>query len=544
MVRFKNAWRNGAHAVVLEPLDFNIFFGSGATAWKSGADSLDDAGWEAWVLDTTWGSPNASPSGPLASPVFSWARRIQRLWATCRRRSSILRRTMIEDHFQLISRWYQQLDPLRTLDLSRPDSPDRALYIELDAWEYEGQRNQLRGPPAIPSMVRAIRLAGGSKVARSTHLFSGFRGTGKTTELSRVAELLRAHGFTVLRVSARKYHHLSAALSLEELAVLLAAGIGEAAMETLGEAQLPSLAKQGVWERIGGSLQRLFSESQVSLNFAGVQLKPALYRGEGLKTQLDRVLRDRPDKTREFLHSFVSDIAASVHPRQLVILVDDLEKYDVPTERVASVYTQMQELFFAGADLLKLPSCHVVYTVPPYVALLNRAIKEKYDGNLYLLPSVKVRERPPGHAAFVPGLAALEALIAQRVDLDALFGAERAQCMQRVIVASGGNLRDLFGVMRGPVQAALDIGLPVGLEQVEYSIQLHAAHFRLTQEPYELVRDVRRRGDLLGVDQSRQRGFADALDQRLLLCYWNGDFWYDAHPLIEAQLDAAEEKRR
>jgi hypothetical protein len=262
-------------------------------------------------------------------------------------------------------------------------------------------------------------------------------------------------------------------------------------METLGEAQLPALAKQGVWERIGGSLERLFKDTEISFKFGPAQLKPALYRGEGLKTKLDRVLRDRPDQTREFLHGFISDIAASVHPRQLVVLVDDLEKY---------------------------------------------------DGNLYLLPSVKVRGRPPGHEDFGPGLAALEALIAERVDLDALFGASREQCMRRVLMASGGNLRDLFSVMRGPVQAALDVGLPVGIAEVEQAMQLHAAHFRLTQEPYELVRDVRRRGDLLGVDQARQRGFADALDQRLLLCYWNGDLWYDAHPLIETQLDAAEDE--
>lgn len=100
-------------------------------------------------------------------------------------------------------------------------------------------------------MLQAIRLAADKSQAASTHLFSGFRGTGKTTELGRLAELLgELHDFTVLRVSARKYHHLSAALSAEELAVLLAAGIGEAAIETVGESQLPKLASQGVWERL------------------------------------------------------------------------------------------------------------------------------------------------------------------------------------------------------------------------------------------------------------------------------------------------------
>lgn len=444
---------------------------------------------------------------------------------------------MSEDHFKLVSRWYKHLDPQETIDLSRADSADAALYVALDAWAYDGELHELRGPPAIPTMLQAIRLAADTRAARSTHLFSGFRGTGKTTELSRLTERLRQHDFTVLRVSARKYHHLSEALSIEELAVILAAGIGEAAMETLGEAQLPALARQGVWERIAGSLERLFKDSEVTLKFGPAQLKPALYKGGGLKSELQSALGDRPDRTKEFLHGFVSDIAAALHPRQLVVLVDDLEKYDVPSERVVDVYTQMQELFFSGADLLQLPNCHVVYTVPPYVALLNRAIKDKYQGNLYLLPSVKLRSRPPEHLEHEPGLAAFTRLIEQRVDLDALFGVERESCIRRLILASGGNLRDLFGLVRGPVRAALDAGLPVGLHQVEQAIQLHAAHFRLTRGPYELVRDVRRRGDLLDVDADRQRGFADALDQGLLLCYWNGDFWYDAHPLIEAQLD-------
>ncbi|MFO7564639.1 MAG: hypothetical protein R6X02_18495 [Enhygromyxa sp.] len=57
----------------------DIFFGNGDPEFRSGADSLDDAGWAAWVMDagnanlgtdpglgTTWGSPDASPSGDVS----------------------------------------------------------------------------------------------------------------------------------------------------------------------------------------------------------------------------------------------------------------------------------------------------------------------------------------------------------------------------------------------------------------------------------------------------------------------------------------------
>ncbi len=446
---------------------------------------------------------------------------------------------MPDEHFKLVSRWHQNLDPRRVIDLSQEDGRDKQLYVELDAWRHEGQTWNLRGPPAVVSMFRAIRLAADEPEAASAHLFSGFRGTGKTTELSRLTELLREKNFTVLRVSARKYHNLSRALSPEEFAVLLAAGIGEAALELVGETQLVELRKRGVWERISGSLKTLFSKSELVFKFGVADLKPALFQGAGLKQNLGELLGDRPDQTQAFLHDFVRDITEALHPRQLVVLVDDLEKYDVPTDRVAAVYEDMKEIFFSASTLLKLP-CHVVYTVPPYVALLNRSIKDKYDGNLYLLPSVKLRSRPPERLPFAPGISAYEALLAQRVDLDRLFGDQRERCLERLIVASGGNLRDLFSLLRGPVKAALDQELPVGLAEAEASIRLHAGHFRLTREPYELVRDIRRRGVLLDVDTQRQRGFADALDQRLLLCYWNGDFWYDSHPLIEPQLDDAD----
>ena len=58
----------------------NLFFGSGASPFKSNATSLDDAGWEAWVLDAAnansvtdpglgsiaWGSPDAVPSNDVS----------------------------------------------------------------------------------------------------------------------------------------------------------------------------------------------------------------------------------------------------------------------------------------------------------------------------------------------------------------------------------------------------------------------------------------------------------------------------------------------
>lgn len=198
----------------------------------------------------------------------------------------------------------------------------------------------------------------------------------------------------------------------------------------------------------------------------------------------------------------------------------------------------MAQLFFHSPDILKLPLCHTIYTIPPYLAFINPGIAEVYDGRLHVLPSVKLRSRPPQREPYQPGIDALEAVIAERVDLDALFGEQRKDCVTRLIRASGGNLRDLFVLLTGPIMAAVDDGLPVGLAHVERTIQKQAGPRRmLLKGPFEILSEVREHGDLTSIGDGRLGDFAAAMDQHLLLCHWNGDFWYDVHPIIESSLD-------
>jgi len=444
------------------------------------------------------------------------------------------------DLIKQLQQWRRRLDPGHALDVGDDDG-DRALYVDLDAFVYEGVVHRLRGDSTVVDIVRDLRTASDFHGA-STHLFSGFRGTGKTTELNRLArELDRLGDFVVLRVSARDYHHLSEALDLEELTLMLAMGIGEAAERTLGEAQLGELANEGVLTRIHGRLAKAFEGSELSLKFGPVELKPALRSGAGLRANLREALHERPHQLRIFLHDFVRDLAAAIRPRQLVVIIDDFEKYNVPRTKVASVYQDMAQLFFHSPELLKLPLCHTIYTVPPYLAFINPGIAEIYDGRLHVLPSVKLRTRPPERRPHAPGLAALEAVLAGRVELDELFGDQREACVERLVAASGGNLRDLFVLVSGPIMAAVDDGLPVGLAQVEATIQKQARVRRgLLAGPHEILTKVRARGDLVAIGEDRLGDFAAAMDQHLLLCHCNDEFWYDVHPLVEASLDLDE----
>lgn len=436
----------------------------------------------------------------------------------------------------LLARWTRNLDPARPLDL-RKDGKDAKWYVNLDAWEHGGVVHDLRGTPAVAEIVDGIRVESrGFGLPASTHLFSGFRGTGKTTELSRLARDLEGLGFTVLRMSASNYHPLTRAISGEEMAVMLAAGIGEAALEQIGDKQVDDAAKIGVWERVKQGIERVYASTNLSLKLGPVELRAALNQGDSATANLAKLLGGRKDLLTEFLHGFVREIALALNPRQIVVIVDELEKFDVPVHLVGQVYREMADLFLNSSGLLKLPNCHTIYTVPPYVTFIHAGIGAKYDRRLHVLPSIKLRSRRPEHTPFEPGIAALRALLGERVDLQMLFGAECEGCIDRLIAMSGGNLKDLFTLTRDTIRAAVRRGLPVGMPEVERAIARHAAYLPLLKEPFELLRDVERGGDLTMVDATRQDGLAMAMDQHLLLSYWNGEFWYDTHPLIEPQL--------
>jgi len=447
---------------------------------------------------------------------------------------------------RLLAQWSDQLDPDRRLDVAS-SSEARRWYVDLDAWKgTDGEEHALRGPSAARSIVRGVELASVRSEHASTHLFAGFRGTGKTTELGRIARALgqtKETGFSVLRVNARRYHRLSRALSIEELTVLLVAGIGEAAFEVLGEKALPKLAKSGVWERIRGWFEKVVESGGVTLKLGVVDIKSALLEGSSLTDQLRKALGDQSSTMlKEFLHGFVLEIAMAIRPRQLVVLVDDLDKFTSPAIRVANVYQAMADLFFDHFDLLKLPSCHTIYTVPPYLAFLNQNVASNYKRKVHILPSVRVRGRPPIRASFPQGVAALEQTMARRVDLDRLFGDARSACMERLVLASGGNLRDLGELMLGVMELAVERSLPVGMPEVEATINQYGAPRTLLKNDIELLLDVSAGGDLKEIEPERLGKFASAMDQHLMLCYWNGEFWYDAHPIIAPKIARVREQ--
>jgi hypothetical protein len=337
--------------------------------------------------------------------------------------------------------------------------------------------------------------------------------------------------YAVLRFKADDYYHMSDALSVEELALVLAAGIGEQAREKLG---IEMLDKKSVWERMSDFLRQEVEVKTLNLSFGEVELKGRLKQGGKFKDDLQRLLTDRPDTLKRFLHGFVARISSNISPRQLVVLVDGLDKFTAPVERVGDVYRAMSDVFFHHAEMLALPHCHVIYTIPPYLAFSNPGIAERFGGKLHVLPSVRIHDRPPKSVSpYRPGVRAMEAVLEHRVDLDRLFGSEREACVAKLVSASGGQTRDLFFLVQEVIRIANKEGLPVGEADAQSAVNAQEqSRGTLFREDLEILSMVHETGRLDSLSKTQIGSLAGAMDQQLVLCYCNGEPWYDVHPLI------------
>ena len=438
---------------------------------------------------------------------------------------------MTDDIKNELGKWFSNCDPLVPLELSKKLDNER--YVPLDAWPDAadgGKPTLLRGHDIVSDLIREIELRHYQSPPESTQLFAGFRGTGKSTELSRLAQNL-SDRYTVLRFKADDYHHMSSALRIEELALILAAGIGEQAKACLG---VELLSGKSIWTRISDFLNREVEVQDLSLKFGDIGMKARLKQGQDFRDELQKVLATRPDSLKNFLHEFVMKVAAGIKPRELVILVDGLDKFYAPTENVGEVYRALSNLFFHHSDLLRLPDCHVVYTIPPYLAFINQGIADKFGGKLHTLPSVKTHAAPPDtDVSFAPGVSAMEAVLDHRVDLDRLFGDQRGACVALLVAASGGQTRDLCNLAREVIRIAFDGELPVGTDEVRLAIRaIEQSRGTFFKEVREILATIHDTGRLESLSETQLGALAGAMDQQLVLCYCNGESWYDVHPMI------------
>jgi hypothetical protein len=399
---------------------------------------------------------------------------------------------------------FNYLDPERPLE-----TPE-----ELNEWFCERE-----GSPRS-ELAERLRIR---RDAPDKYLFSGHRGSGKTTELSKLAQELRDE-FFIVPVPATQDLDLYD-LDASDLVVAMISRLVQSGREHLDKAALEQVE----------SLTEVVTRELVMERPAGVTVEAGLdlkILKVGAKLGKEAVTREtlrkevRPRLT-EFLDT-ATLLGQSVRKgagKPVLVIVEDLDKMD---PKPAS------ELFFGRSSVLRAPGFSVIYTFP--IALRHHPsfpqIRMGFSEG-HVLPNFPVRKRGGGRneEAIEQMVRIARARVGQSV-----FPAEVAR---ELAWLSGGLVREFIRLGRNACIAALQA------ERTSVSEADIEVVRRKGVEEFDLLLTKEQRKLLASIRASQELGDNDEANRELLHTLSALEYrdheprpYYDVHPLAEPLLPA------
>jgi hypothetical protein len=356
-------------------------------------------------------------------------------------------------------------------------------------------------------------------------IFTGHRGSGKTTELARLEEALQ-DTHTVVRFNVEGLLNLGD-INYADLLVVLGLQVFQAARDSgvkLDESRLHDLLfwytthifeedeRRRLESEVGGELDAVIARFSVKLTTDAP-------RREMVRAQAQANLSDLLER----LNTLLEDLQKRSKCRTMVI-VDGLDKmYD---------RNQVRDLFCQGANALLEPRCRAVYTVPLALYHTNdfQQVRMSFPRN-FALPNIKAAERD---GTLCPeGQETLLKVLTCRL-MPGLLAPEAAE---RLVTLSGGLLKELIALARNTVLRARRTrgeGGPAHPEDVEYAARRVRNTYRgsLTQEQYRELWRIHSGEPFVNSEVART-----LLHNLSLLEYDGGDAWWGVHPIVRPLLE-------
>lgn len=408
----------------------------------------------------------------------------------------------------------QQLDPLRPL---RAD--ENQLYVD---WQAD-----LMGPEDVKKqLVRTFARSGPTAVTR---LFTGHRGTGKTTELYRVQRMLQEKKIFVSFLECEEWLDLND-VSPPDLVLQMCRQL---------VADLKQAGYSTAWDRVTaffGELGEILNsdvelkEMKLAANF--VDIGVAIKRVPGARAKLRKHLEDRLPRIYDLVNGEIIGparqwLAKNGGFEDIVIIVDQLDR--VPQKPVSGHVTNHEQLFVNSSGVLRSLDCDVLYTIPIELAYshCHGRLAIEYGGEILTLPMITVPGRDDA------GLNHLIEIVRRRAEaagvaLDALCSRDQ---LERICRLSGGHPRALFSLLRGALDRS--DSLPLTPEIITHTVRKHASDFgkALSEQQWELLKKVHTDHKPLAGEQDQPRWMM-FLRERYVYAYYDDGLWYDWNPLL------------
>jgi hypothetical protein len=415
----------------------------------------------------------------------------------------------------------------------RPLEPDDAAYV--------ADLHRVDGNDPIADLAAQILWDQGG----GTYLFTGQRGTGKSTELRRLRRALRQQGCTVLLLDMGDYLLETEPVEVGDFVISLAGALSDAIAAEYGAPP----ARNSYWERAAAFLQ---TDVQIK-GIDAIGLKFELKGNPTFKERVQAASRDRLSALVRDARDYAREILAFLQARhgadtKLVLIVDSVERLrGVNAEGAKRVFDSAVTLFSGNPDYLRFPPLHVVYSVPPYLSALTANLSALYSGQMVFLASAHVFDEPGTGSERRPsatGLKAMRELVERRYAAWREVFAETQ--LDTLALASGGDIRDYFRLVSSCLVKARDpqVQLPIDARVLtEVKNAMRREMLPIPDDDKDWLKEIAISHSAQLKSMDRLSTLARFLDTRLVLNYRNGRDWYDVHPLLWEVIDEHDASR-
>ena len=279
--------------------------------------------------------------------------------------------------------FYNALDFDKPIDFGVPDlvpnGLDEGLYVE--RIHGEGDRDPVQ---ELADQIDFAESAG-------AYLFTGNRGTGKTTELLRLAKMLQDYDCEVFYADMSEYLTLTQRIEVTDFLISVLGAFSEKIKHRFGE----DPGNQGFFARVCNFLNSRVEFNEMSLPAGPLELKASLNQNPNFKVELQRKTRGLVEQLLRQAREFALEAVTLVRQkrgdesRKVVLIVDSVERLRGvgDSEDVHEVFKSAETLFASHADKLRFTGLTVVYTVPPYLSALAGGLGAFYAGWQHLRTS-------------------------------------------------------------------------------------------------------------------------------------------------------------
>ena len=421
---------------------------------------------------------------------------------------------------------------------------------------YEEGLNEVRGNDKIESIAAILELD--HRAGYYKTFLIGHSGVGKSTELTRLCRIVDDK-FVPIRFSAQEDLDASGFRPFDVFLMMMIL-LTEEMQRRFDESCILEMIPEELLEQVHGWYDVPKTTTTKDNQFAGsaeagIGLKSESFLAKvtglfaNVKTEIKYVSDQKTEVTEYRLHTIgqllnllnwmldsCNEALFQKEGKEWLFIGEDFDKPGIPPNLTETLFIQYSNLF---KDL----RAHAIFTLPIEIAYSDRQPRLSCDCECILDTPVY----RSNHTPHEEGREALRRVLKARIDLN-LFEDGQAD---RLIVASGGNLRDLFelvsdaateAIVRGrkAPKDATDSG-KIEEREVTYAINQKRIEYRnrlgqTSTDPKELTYDVKaellKQTYLQGTKERIPNPVMHSLLRAKALQEFNGEGWFGVHPLV------------